>query len=451
MNYYERIQKSIDYIESNLENQIDLEAAAQKAFMSLSSFYRMFFALMGYTIKEYIRLRRISLAALEISNSSICLIDIAVKYDFDSGDSFSRAFKRITGFLPSEYRRHNKLYSFERMSIMDKYFEIQDKKLLEKYPDIKVLKKLEAIRVAYYCYFGKSPESNAFAVMRDWISKSGLNLNEQKHRIFGYDNPSPASQEQEEYGYEVCVTIGDDITINDAKIKEKVLEGGLYAVTGVKRNENGDIGNEIMATWSRFRNWISDSKYVYGGHQWLEEHLEFDDDFNHVGGIDLYMPIIERRNIDTNKTFENVESMWTASFTSSGRDAADKARDYFLKWADGEGLFNDNSSYRIFAYYNHERIGYDDFFFKIQITIDKGFSTEDQNITLEEFKGGYYAVTKSKFKYNGWAWGEFIKWISKSKEYSLGDYWFFEEYKITKPQIEMETDMVLYMPVKPKR
>jgi hypothetical protein len=39
MNYYERIQKSIDYIESNLENHIDLEAAAQKAFMSLSGFY----------------------------------------------------------------------------------------------------------------------------------------------------------------------------------------------------------------------------------------------------------------------------------------------------------------------------------------------------------------------------------------------------------------------------
>ncbi|MHB8064531.1 MAG: helix-turn-helix transcriptional regulator, partial [Ruminiclostridium sp.] len=57
MNYYERIQKSIDYIESNFENNIDLNVAAQKSFMSLSSFYRLFFALVGYSIKEYIRLR----------------------------------------------------------------------------------------------------------------------------------------------------------------------------------------------------------------------------------------------------------------------------------------------------------------------------------------------------------------------------------------------------------
>ena len=290
MNYYERIQKSIDYIESNLENHIDLEAAAQKAFMSLFGFYRMFFALVGYSIKEYIRLRRISLAALEISSSNICLIDIAVKFDFDSGDSFSRAFKRITGFLPSEFRKHNKTYSFERMSIMDKYFEIQDKDLLEKYPDIKVLKELEPTRVAYYCYFGKNPESNAFSVMRDWLSKGGLNLNEENHRIFGYNNPSPSSQE-EEYGYEVCVTIGDGFEVNDTIVKSKILEGGLYAVTDVKRGENVDLGNGIMIAWKRFQNWISDSKYVYGGHQWLEEHLGFDDQLNHVGGVDIYMPI----------------------------------------------------------------------------------------------------------------------------------------------------------------
>jgi len=56
MNYYERIQKSIDYIESNLEDRIDLNRAAQEAYMSQSSFYRLFFALVGYSVKEYIRL-----------------------------------------------------------------------------------------------------------------------------------------------------------------------------------------------------------------------------------------------------------------------------------------------------------------------------------------------------------------------------------------------------------
>ncbi len=159
MNYYERIQRSIDFIESNLENSIDINLAAQASFMSLSSFYRIFFALTGYSVKKYIRLRRISLAAEDIITKNTCIIDIAVKFDFESGDSFSRAFKRITGYLPSEFRRQNKKYSFERINIMDKYFEVQEKELLDRYPDIKVLKKLEPVKVAYFNYFGRNPET----------------------------------------------------------------------------------------------------------------------------------------------------------------------------------------------------------------------------------------------------------------------------------------------------
>ncbi len=293
MNYYERIQKSVDYIESNLENKIDINFTAQVAYMSISNFYRMFFALTGYSVKKYIRLRRISLAAIELHNDT-CLIDIAVKYDFESSDSFSRAFKRVTGLLPSDYRKQNKKFFFERMDIMDKYFDIQDNELLEKYPDIKVLKELEPMRAAYYCYYGKHPESHAFAVMKDWLNKNGLNVNKQNLRIFGYNNPNPSSPDQDEYGYEVCVTIADNIIVNDDNVKEKVLNGGLYAVTNVKRGENGDIGNEIVKAWDRFKSWLTDSKYVYGGYQWMEEHLGFDDGANHIGGIDLYMPVTRK-------------------------------------------------------------------------------------------------------------------------------------------------------------
>lgn len=448
MNYYERIQKSIDYIESNLENKIDISIVAQTAYMSLSNFYRMFFALTGYSVKEYIRLRRISLGAIELKSNNANLIDIAVKFDFGSGDSFSRAFKRATGFLPSEYRRQNITFFFERIDIMDKYFDIQDSKLLEKYPDIKVLKELEPMRVAYYCYYGRDPEGNAFDTIVHWLNKNGLDVNEQNLRIFGYNNPSPSSPDQDEYGYEVCITIADNIIVNDDKVKEKIMNGGLYAVTNVKRGENDNMGNEIVKAWNRFKNWLSDSKYVYGGHQWLEEHLGFDDNTNHIGGIDLYMPIAQKSNdYDTTKTFENVEPMWTATYTVKGKDAVEKAQTYFFKWAESQGFFNDSLPHRFFAYYNHERIGHKDFFYKIHVTVNENFKTDNPDIKLEEFKGGYYAIMKSRYKYNGWAWGEFINWVSKSKEYSFGNYWFFEEYKLKSPKLEMDTEMVLYMPV----
>ncbi|QUI23414.1 AraC family transcriptional regulator [Vallitalea pronyensis] len=450
MNYYERIQKSIDYIEDNLENKINLDLVVNQAYMSKSNYYRMFFALIGYSVKAYIRQRRVSLASIELVHNNMNIIDIAIKYDFSSGDAFSRAFKKITGFLPSEFKKTKKNYSFERVNIMDKYFEVQDKALLEKYPDIKVLKEIKPMKVAYYCYYGKNPEENAFLVIKEWLKKSDFNNTKQDFRIFGFNNPSPSNPQQEEYGYEVCVTIDEEFIVKDENIKSKVLDGGLYAVIGIRPDKNGELGNEIMRAWKRFGEWLKDSKYRYGGYQWLEEHLGFDKNYNHIGGIDLYMPIIKKDTIDITKTYEHIQPMWTASYKVEGRDATEKARKYFLKWADAEGLFNNSYKHKFFAYYNHERMGEKDFFYKIHVSIPREFKTDDPNIKLEEFKGGYYAVMKSKFKYNGASWGEFIDWVSKSKEFCFGDYWFFEEYKINEPRIRMETDMILYMPIKPK-
>ncbi|WP_055669616.1 helix-turn-helix transcriptional regulator [Desnuesiella massiliensis] len=165
MNYYDRIQESIEYIESNLESYIDLDIVASKAYMLLSNFYRMFFALTGHSVKEYIRKRRMNLAINDITVKKSTILNIAIKYGFESGDAFSRAFRHIVGCNPSTFKKHNIKYSFERMSVLDKYYDVQDRDLLERYPDIKVLKKLEPMKVAYYRYYGKSPEYNAFKVL----------------------------------------------------------------------------------------------------------------------------------------------------------------------------------------------------------------------------------------------------------------------------------------------
>ncbi len=297
MNYYERIQKSIDYIENKLKEDIEIEKAAQEAFMSCSNYYRMFFALTGYAVKEYIRNRRISNAVRDIKETDDSILDIALKYGFESNEALTRAFKRITGNPPSAFRKNNLNYSFERVNILDKYYDIQDGELLEKYPDIKVLKELKPFRVAYYCYYGVEPEKGAFSVMSDWLKRSGLSFEKDKLRIFGFNNPSPTSPEQAEYGYEVWVTIGEDIVVNDSLVKTKTFEGGLYAVCGVKNLAGGEDGSGIYDTWQRFTKWINESKYVAADHQWLEEHLHFNDEFEHTGGMDLYMPIAPKDSI----------------------------------------------------------------------------------------------------------------------------------------------------------
>jgi AraC family transcriptional regulator len=61
-------------------------------------------------------------------------------------------------------------------------------------------------------------------------------------------------------------------------------------------NPGGD-GSGIFNTWQRFNRWLSESKYVAADHQWLEEHLHFNDEFEHTGGMDLYMPIAPKVSI----------------------------------------------------------------------------------------------------------------------------------------------------------
>ena len=294
MNYYERIQLSIDFIERNILEDIKVEDVAKEAYMSVSNFHRMFFAITGYKVMEYIRCRRISLAAKDIEIGKERILDIAIKYSYDTSDSFSRAFKSVTGILPSKYVRSKVKYEFEKINILDKYFNLDCKEDLDKYPDIKILKNLEPMRVAFYCYYGKNPEDGAFKIIGQWIKRNNIDINCGNYRIFGY-NAEDSDPSCEEYGYEVCITIPKDYIVKDNKIKTKYLDGGLYVVTAV--NKQGELGEEIFKAWQRFQKWLEVSKYEYGNRQWLEEHLGFNKENEHIGGVDLYMPITLKKGV----------------------------------------------------------------------------------------------------------------------------------------------------------
>ena len=110
------IQKAIDYIEDNLLETIDYETVASQSFSSSYHFQRVFSILCGFTIGEYIRNRRLSLAGTELATSNAKVIDIAMKYGYESPDSFAKAFKKFHGILPSQVRNNgNNLKSFSRL------------------------------------------------------------------------------------------------------------------------------------------------------------------------------------------------------------------------------------------------------------------------------------------------------------------------------------------------
>lgn len=105
MNWYERINEAFDYIEEHLDSIIDLDKVANIMCQSKVSFQRTFSIFMNMTICEYIRRRRMTLAAIELQTNSIKVIDVALKYGYESPESFTRAFKEIHGISPSAARK----------------------------------------------------------------------------------------------------------------------------------------------------------------------------------------------------------------------------------------------------------------------------------------------------------------------------------------------------------
>lgn len=117
MDWIQGIQSAIDYVEANITEEIDYEEVAKKALSSPFHFQRVFGILCGFSLGDYIRMRRLSLAGEELSKGNAKIIDIAFKYGYDTPESFSRAFTRFHGIPPSEAKHGGKVKIFTPLSV----------------------------------------------------------------------------------------------------------------------------------------------------------------------------------------------------------------------------------------------------------------------------------------------------------------------------------------------
>lgn len=106
MNWMMRIQKAIDYIELHLEDTIDLQEAAKRAECSPYLFQRIFSYTTDVSIAEYIRKRRLALAAQKLLNTNDSIMQIALRYGYESPTSFTRAFQSLYKLTPSSARKN---------------------------------------------------------------------------------------------------------------------------------------------------------------------------------------------------------------------------------------------------------------------------------------------------------------------------------------------------------
>ena len=114
----EGIEEALSYIEMHLTEELEIREIAKRAYVSPFYFQRIFAALCGVGVGEYIRSRRLTLAGEELASTNAKVIDIAAKYGYDSPDSFNRAFQRFHGISPSAARKNGaSLRSYAPMKI----------------------------------------------------------------------------------------------------------------------------------------------------------------------------------------------------------------------------------------------------------------------------------------------------------------------------------------------
>ena len=151
MDWITGIQNAIDYIEEHLTEEMDYDIVAKQSFSSTYHFQRLFSILCGFTVGEYIRNRRLTLAGSELATTNVKVIDVAMKYGYESPDSFAKAFQKFHGVTPYAARMNgSKLKSFSRLVLK---ISLEGGKLM----NYRIEEKPEMILTGYKKHFAGVP------------------------------------------------------------------------------------------------------------------------------------------------------------------------------------------------------------------------------------------------------------------------------------------------------
>ena len=164
MDWITGMQNAIDYIEEHITEKVDYEEIARCSCLSSYNFQRAFGILCGYTLGEYIRNRRLSMAGQDLAQTGMKVIDVALKYGYESPDSFAKAFQKFHGVTPSAAREAGAvLRSFARLSVK---ISLEGGSVM----NYRIEEKPEMILTGYTTHFTGSP-SDRYNQQHDFMVK----------------------------------------------------------------------------------------------------------------------------------------------------------------------------------------------------------------------------------------------------------------------------------------
>ncbi|WP_160672588.1 AraC family transcriptional regulator [Clostridium sp. C8-1-8] len=295
MNYNDAIESCVEFIEKNIKDELTPEIIANKCGYSSFHFSRVFNITKGMTLMEYVKKRRLSLAAIDLFSGKK-IIDIALEYGFETHNGFSKAFKKEFGFSPKQYVKR-----------MDGYFGKNIvSELGVKFMKPTIIKKSAFKVVGYGIKTDITNGNYTKDIASFWINYDGENLESKMYKIL---NPPkhgevglciPSSEENGEATYMLGVIVDNFHAVTEDMLTVEVPEA-TYAVfttppvnTGTEALDN-EFADVIKQTWKYiFEQWFKNSGYVFD-----ETKLDFEyyDERCHptTGTVmDIYVPVRHR-------------------------------------------------------------------------------------------------------------------------------------------------------------
>lgn len=286
--YNRVIQHSIDYIERNLYQEIQMEDIADNVGFSLYHFMRIFYTFTGYTLKSYVRERRLSEAAKDLIEGNYQVKQIAGKYSFISVESFIRAFKKQFRDTPLVYKKNNQLMNYTP-KLVPQFCENQTKGRKMNYK-IKEMSEINAVGLMRKVKHGDGS-----------IHKLWMDFKEVLGRDFDYKNdsyisicpPHPQFMDKapgpdDEFSYFVGM-IKKANTPEIPQLESYSVKPATYAVF----THEGSPAS--LADTYRYISceWIKSVDYEWAmGHELEIFDERFSEDHSETSKFDIYVPII---------------------------------------------------------------------------------------------------------------------------------------------------------------
>lgn len=285
MEWFERMRNALDYLEEHLEENFDIENIAKVAYSSPFHFQRMFHMLMGVTVAEYVRKRKLTLAAQEIATSDIKVLDVALKYGYDSPESFAKAFRRLHSISPSAAREHGvSLKAYPKLS-----FQISLKG--DKDMNYKIIEK-EAFRVAGKGIRVTTKEGeNLKRIPQFWSECYQDGYCDRLCNIEGKDllGVCMNDYENEEFTYIIAREVAKDTLISKG-INEWIIPATTWAVF----ESIGPMPYAIQKVWERvYSEWFPATGYEQAQLPQLEVYPEGDINSQDYR-CEVWVPIIKK-------------------------------------------------------------------------------------------------------------------------------------------------------------